>query len=203
MRIEDYLILTPENSKICGADMIYLNQDRAAFIIESSMTLARLGRMKKVRFHKLEEYAEIFEADVYQIKEGRLFVENLKNITATLRSDLKMKVSYKSTLRSLEGTSRKNLEIKARDISCGGMCFETEKDLMMTELYETVVPITRIPLVLNLKILRKTYDEERNIYVYGCRFVELNNNEDRLLREAVYRLQMIARKKIKPNKKEA
>ncbi len=201
MRSEDYVILTQGNVKMCSAELIYINMDRAAFTIESSIILTKISRMEKIRFHKVEEYAEIFEAKVFQIKEGKLFVENLKNITAELRSDLKMKVSYKSTVRSLEGLSRINVDVQARDISCGGFCFETEKDLMTTELYETVIPITKEPIVLKFRIIRKIFDKGKNVYVYGCCFVDLKINEERILRQAIFRLQMIARKKIKIKEK--
>jgi hypothetical protein len=202
MRSEDYVIFTQDNVKLCEAEMIYINIDRAAFIIDSIITLTKISRMEKIRFHKMEDYPELFEADVYQVKGEKLFVENLKNITAQLRSDLKVKVSYKSTVRMLDTPSSTNINIQSRDISCGGICFQTEQDLMTTELYETVVPITQDPIILRFRIIRKVFDKEKNVYVYGARFIELKHNEERMLRQAIFRLQMIARKKIKIKEKQ-
>lgn len=202
MRSEDYIILTHDNIKLCEAEIIYINSDRAAFFIDSVILLTRISHMEKIRFHKVEHYAEMFEAEVYQVKGEKLFVENLKNITAQLRSDLKMKVSYKSTVRMIDAISPLNINIQSRDISCGGICFQTEQDLMTTELYETVIPITHDPIILKFRIIRKIFDKEKNVYVYGARFIDLKHNEERMLRQAIFRLQMIARKKIKVKEKE-
>ncbi|NLK37281.1 MAG: PilZ domain-containing protein [Epulopiscium sp.] len=202
MRSENYIIFTQDNVKLCEAELIYINIDRAAFIIDSVITLTKISRMEKIRFHKVEDYPEMFEAEVYQVKGEKLFVENLKNITAQLRSDLKVRVSYKSSVRVIDSASPLNINIQSRDISCGGICFQAEQDLMTTELYETVVPITQDPIILKLRIIRKVFDKEKNVYVYGARFVELKHNEERMLRQAIFRLQMIARKKIKVKEKQ-
>jgi len=51
--------------------------------------------------------------------------------------------------------------------------------------------------LINFDILRKVYRYEEKEYVYGCKFVNLDEKEEEMLRQQVYHTNYVALKKIK------
>ena len=57
-----------------------------------------------------------------------------------------------------------------------------------------VVPVTSQPLVVRGEILRQRPTEREGVTLYAAKFVNLCNDEEMLLREAVFNLQLWGRK---------
>lgn len=66
----------------------------------------------------------------------------------------------------------------------------SKADLDKENKYEVVIHVTSDPIVVDLDIVRKEFQPEQNQYVYGSKFLDLNIVEERMLREAIFRLQM-------------
>ena len=204
MNEKKYLVLTDNNITLSEAYLIYMNAGYAVLRLKSERILKEISGMKFIRFHKLESYAEMFEGEVCQVKEDRLYVDGVVNISACMRSDLKVKVKSSSTITiadkdKKDGDGEERYLVSFLDISCGGLCIQSSADLDTDRVYEIIIPITVEPIMLNFEIKRKNFDEERKVYIYGGRFKNLNHNEERLLREAIFRLQMRENRKLLGN----
>ena len=66
----------------------------------------------------------------------------------------------------------------------------SKTDLDKEGSYEAVIHVTSDPIVVGLDIVRKEFQPESNQYVYGSKFSDLNIVEERMLREAIFKLQM-------------
>ncbi len=111
------------------------------------------------------------------------------------REDVKIGVSFTTYICACKETPAKKYAVQVRDISAGGFCFYFSEALPYgsSELYEIVFNHCRIPLVLNFSILwRKFISSGR--YAHGCEFSQLAKEEQDIIREYVYQLQLNERK---------
>lgn len=109
---------------------------------------------------------------------------------AQVRTNLRMPVDFTSYAYPLEGEDRKRAAIRANDLSGGGIAFYCARDFRPGEHLEVVIPITRTaPLLLKCEILRKG-GSNGDYTLYAAKFTDLINEEESLVREAVFRAQL-------------
>ncbi len=106
-----------------------------------------------------------------------------------LRENLRVSVKFRSYIYPLSGGWRGRREVRAVDVSCGGIAFAGESGLKDREQLEIVVPITIQPLVLRCEILRQEPKRD-GLQLYAAKFVDLCDDEEVMVREAVFRTQL-------------
>ena len=110
-----------------------------------------------------------------------------------MRKNFRMPVSVDSFIYPLTGGWPGRRKVVTQDLSCGGVAFFTDHSLRARERFEIVVPVTSEPLVVEGEILRVRPSEDGGSILYAARFVELCDDEEALLREAVFNLQLSGR----------
>lgn len=125
----------------------------------------------------------------------QLEVTKLNQNTENMRKNLRVLVRFSSFIYPLSGRWRGRRVVKSNDLSCGGVAFFCEGELSERENLEIVVPVTSQPLVLRCEILRKRPTEQQAT-LYAAKFVNLCDDEETVLREAVFNLQLRGRPKI-------
>ena len=101
-------------------------------------------------------------------------------------------VKFKSFIYPLSGIWKGRGEVQSVDISCGGIAFYGQYGLENGETLEIVIPITARPMVLRCQILRQQMLRNNRAF-YAAKFVDMCNDEETLLREAVFRVQLEGR----------
>lgn len=109
-----------------------------------------------------------------------------------MRENLRVSVKFRSFIYPISGSWRGRREVRAADVSCGGIAFSGESGLEDGEQLEIVVPITVQPLVLRCEILRQQPKRDR-VQFYAAKFVDLCDDEEVMVREAVFRTQLQGR----------
>jgi hypothetical protein len=83
-------------------------------------------------------------------------------------------------------------KVRLRDISLGGICFYSNKVFLVNQKVVLNLNSIREDLVVTAQVLRK--EKERTPinykYRYGCKFLPLNNEQQRLICEYVFRLEL-------------
>ena len=79
--------------------------------------------------------------------------------------------------------------IISHDLSCGGIAFFCARELREGEEAEVVIPLTAQPLILRIQILRRRPSAEV-IPLYAARFQDLIPQQEAMIREAVFGLQI-------------
>ena len=126
----------------------------------------------------------------------QLEVAKLTPDTGDMRKNLRVVVHFKSLIYPVSGGWAGRREIESNDLSCGGIAFFTDYSLQIGERLEIVIPVTSQPLVVLGQVLRMRRTEQAAIpLMYACKFLELCNDEETLLREAVFNLQLRGRPK--------
>ena len=124
----------------------------------------------------------------------QLEVTKIRSDRSDKRQNLRVISRFKSFVYPVSGRWKGRWEIEGNDISCGGVAFFCERPLEIQEQVEVVVPVTSQPLVVRGEILRQRPTEREGVTLYAAKFVNLCNDEEMLLREAVFNLQLWGRK---------
>lgn len=142
-----------------------------------------------IRFCLFLKYVEMYEGTVFDVKDDLVYIKDLRDNADKARKDVKLNVSFDSIISCFKaGCEPKNWPVRMKDISSGGICFICKEELNKDDIYETVIPITKFPLVLQFKIVRALKEEGTVGWIYGCSFVGMCEKEEKMLREVVYRL---------------
>lgn len=122
------------------------------------------------------------------LRRGNLVVlEPLRKLGAEVRQNLRMPVDFDTFVFPREGG---RIPVRANDLSCGGISFFTRAGFQPEELFHVVIPITDGgPLIVQAGILREASGggDER---LYAAKFVDLIHDEEVLIREAVFSVQI-------------
>lgn len=93
----------------------------------------------------------------------------------------------------MSGSWRGRRPVETHDLSCGGIAFFCGREFQIGEQFEVVVPVTSEPLVVKGQILRQRPVDGREDTLYAAKFIDLCNDEETILREAVFNLQLSGR----------
>lgn len=124
-----------------------------------------------------------------------IVVKRMKMLDAEKRQNLRMPTHFVSFLYPISGRWKGRRGITAKDLSCGGIAFFCREKLAVGEELEVVIPITSQPVLLRGEILRIRPDERENMCMYAAKFLDVCNDEEMLVREAVFNVQLSSRPK--------
>ena len=124
----------------------------------------------------------------------QLEVTKLTPEAGDMRKNLRVVVQFNSFIYPISGSWRGRRSVQSNDLSCGGVAFFTDHSLQARENLEIVIPVTSQPLVVRCELLRMRPTERSDI-LYAAKFVDLCDDEETLLREAVFNLQLRGRPK--------
>ena len=112
------------------------------------------------------------------------------------RRNFRVPVQEKSFLYPVDGSWKGRRAIETIDLSCGGISFYSDSGMNSGDIAEVVIPMTANPLLLQIKLLRKdevTAERAR----YAAKFVALQPEEDQMICEAVFNIQLQNRSRKK------
>ena len=129
------------------------------------------------------------EARIIGRKGDQVELELVRTLDEDVRKNLRIPVRFVSYLYPVSGSWKGRVPIVSKDLSCGGLAFYCPRTLDAGETVEVVVPVTAQPLVLPLQILRMRTCPDGETFYAGC-FLDLVREEENMVREAVFSLQI-------------
>ena len=150
---------------------------------------------KKFKLMSITDSSPSYEGTLVRSRNDIIQLEVKKSATNgnDMRKNLRVPVDVDSFIYPLTGGWLGRRKVRTLDLSCGGVAFFTDHSLRAGEHFEIVVPVTSQPLVVKGEILRVRPSGEGGSILYASKFVELCNDEETLLREAVFNLQLSGR----------
>lgn len=106
-----------------------------------------------------------------------------------MRRNLRVPVEFDSLLYPVNGIWPGRRTARSVNLSCGGIAFEARPGLWTQEIVEIVVPTVEAPLILKGEILRQR-DLDNGKVFYAAKFVDMCEDEEMLLRETVFSIQL-------------
>ncbi len=149
---------------------------------------------KKLKLLSIVDAGPSYEGTIVRSRNDmiQLEVAKLNQDTGDMRKNLRVTARFNSFIYPITGCWRGRREVESNDLSAGGIAFFTDHSLQIGERLEVVVPVTAEPLVVQCEILR-IRPAERAAPLYAAKFVGLCHDEDSLLRESVFNLQLRGR----------
>lgn len=125
-----------------------------------------------------------------------IVLEKLQALEKDMRQNLRVLTDFHSFIYPISGRWRGRREITCRDLSCGGIAFYCADPLEIGEQLEVVIPITIEPVLMRCKLLRQHPPVEAGSHtMYAAKFVDLCDDEETAVREAVFTTQLQTRPK--------
>ena len=151
---------------------------------------------KKLKLLSIMDKGPSYEGVIVRSRNDMIQLEVTKLTPAAgdMRKNLRVIVQFNSFIYPVSGAWRGRRIVQSNDLSCGGIAFFTDHSLQIGEQLEVVIPVTSQPLVVRCELLRMRPTERADI-LYAAKFVGLCNDEETLLREAVFNLQLRGRPK--------
>ncbi|WP_295740437.1 PilZ domain-containing protein [uncultured Oscillibacter sp.] len=119
----------------------------------------------------------------------RVALEKIASLDPDLRRNLRVPIKFDTFIYPITGQWRGRRAVQSIDLSCGGVAFYGDDGLEIGEKLEMVIPVTEEPVLLRCQILRR--QELRNDKVlYAIKFVDMCDNEEVTVREAVFSIQL-------------
>ncbi len=120
----------------------------------------------------------------------RIVIQPTAALAAAARENLRIQTNFRSVIYPLSGKWAGRRDIKAKDLSCGGVAFYCAQPLELNEAVELVLPVTDEPLILTTQILRIIPSQTSTPQLYATKFIGLIPDEEALIRKAVFSIQI-------------
>lgn len=190
--VEDVYVLLDSNSRPCARGTRKPSPDGKSIFISlfdgEPAILARIGILQAVPQDKAKEPQMV---RFIGARGAIVALEPMRGQGAAMRKNFRVPVFFESFIYPARGGRS---IIRSIDLSCGGVAFRAPIALAVGELFEIVVPLAATePLLLKAEILR-VHLEPSGINMYACKFVDTIDDEESLLREAVFAIQINANK---------
>ncbi|MCI8552776.1 MAG: PilZ domain-containing protein [Lawsonibacter sp.] len=123
-------------------------------------------------------------------KDDKMVIQPTAALGPAARENLRIVTDFESVMYPASGRWKGQRKIKAKDLSCGGLAFYSSIPLGEREIVEVVLPVTDSPLVVRTQVLRALPDDTSDKPLYASKFVDLIQDEEALIRKAVFSIQI-------------
>ena len=123
-------------------------------------------------------------------RDDRLVVQPTAALGPAARENLRILTDFESVMYPVTGRWKGQRSLRAKDLSCGGIAFYSGIPLEDREIVEMVLPVTDSPVVVRAQMIRQLKDESSQLPLYAAKFVDLIQDEEALIRKAVFSIQI-------------
>lgn len=184
---ENFYVLMDSNSRPCARGVRKAAPDGKTLFISlvegDTAMLSRIGVLQAVPQDKsLPPQMVRFIGS----RERIIALEPMRDLGSAMRRNFRVPVTFDSFVYPPGGG---RAALRSVDLSCGGIAFRCRMSLAVGDRFEVVVPLTSEgPLLLNAEALRVHLDPGGNLY--ACKFVDMIDDQETMLREAVFAIQI-------------
>lgn len=123
-------------------------------------------------------------------RDDKMVIQPTAALGPAARENLRILTDFESVMYPVTGRWKGQRTFKAKDLSCGGIAFWSGIPLEEREIVEMVLPVTDSPLVVKTQVLRRLEDNSTELPLYASKFVDLIQDEESLIRKAVFSIQI-------------
>lgn len=174
--------------------------DDAVFELDDKTEIEKLKIARAIKFQMMHPTKGImkYKGIVFSVMGLIIYIKQLEVLEVIQRrEDVKAYMEVESKITPFLYESMGSTDVIIKDISCGGICLSSKNKLDTQIVYEIMIPFTRLPLELKFKVMRTIKSDNEGIFVYGCRFINLRNEEEAIIRSYVFKSQIEERNRLK------
>lgn len=147
---------------------------------------------QQLRLVSMDRTTPMVTGRVLRSRGDVLWLERGQSLDEEIRQNLRVSARFKTYLYPVSGSWKGRLAVTAQDLSCGGIAFFSDGALAPGEIVELVIPITFQPLLVQARMLRPR-PSTSSIQLWSAKFIDLVEEQERLIRETVFGLQILNR----------
>lgn len=184
-----YLILDSRGEAVAHGTSEYAPQQAEWRMTIPDGDLEEIAKHTNLELVGNSDAVPALEVRIVRREGNTIVVEPIRRLEQSLRRNLRIPVRFDSFIYPKSGKWKGRAAIVSRDLSCGGLGFYCTRLLEERERVQVVIPVTTQPLLLDLEILRCQTGVE-GARLYSARFPSLLREEESMVREAVFSLQL-------------
>ncbi len=183
-----FMLIDTANHMLCEGQVKEFWRTEGTFQIESGIKeLKKIEEGQSVRFMFMEGHKGIFVGQVVNKQGTTLLVENIKNMGADMKEDVRIKTDIDTKLFATNGEDDITAwSVVVDDISAGGAAIKIKTKIPLEQKLELAVPYGSTYMMINLIPLREQIEEEG--FKYGCKFYDLTRTEEKMVRSMVFKI---------------
>lgn len=189
-----YLILDSRDEPLARGQLKSAPRDEIWQVLVLDGKVAEVMEHEEIQLVPMQDGLLPLRGRILRGRYDNIVVKRTQTLDVEKRQNLRMPTSFHSFIYPPEGGMwLGRWDIRAKDLSCGGIAFFCLGALSVGERVEVVVPITSQPVLLQGQVLRIRPNEEDGTCLYAAKFLDLCNDEEMLVREAVFNVQLSRR----------
>lgn len=196
MSNDRFMMINSSNKMICeGIVKEYYHGDAEFQVVNGSNILKALEVGCYIRFIFMEGRKGIFEGEVVDIQGNRITLENIRSLAKFVKEDVRIDTEFDTRvfIKNNEGDIFA-WNVTVADISAGGVRLLCNQPISMNRVMEVAIPHHTSYIIVDALLIRESIEstEQGDFYNYGCKFYDLTNETERMVRSMVF--QIAARK---------
>ena len=188
-----YVILDSQNNPIAPGQLVSPPDDETLQVLVLENKVDDVAKHEIVHLIAMGSGDASLQCQVLRERGDKVILKRIAALDPEVRRNLRVPVKFDSFLYPLPSSSwRGRAAVQSLDLSCGGIAFYSDFFLELHEQAEIVVTPTDEPLILHCEVLRRQ-ELQNNRYMYATKFVDMCEDEEVVVREAVFSLQLQSR----------
>lgn len=185
---QEYHFLMDKNSNYLARGSLQSNPDNDNILFKVlNGDIDEILRMEIVQVVPTDKTQSVTMGKAISRRMNVITIEPMRDMGMGVRKNFRMPVDFESFIYPDSGG---RYIIKSIDLSCGGIAFYTIAELPAGAEMEVVIPITAdAPIIVRCTILR-AFPVAPPLHKYACQFVGLIQDEENLIQEAVFNIQL-------------
>lgn len=187
-----YLIMDSQNNALANGELITsLDDTPIRMNILDNQVDAVTAHEVIVLFSSVSQELPI-QCRILRCRGDTVMLEKIATLDPEIRRNLRVPVKFDTFIYPIASSSWKGRHaVQSIDLSCGGIAFYSDFFMEVHDEVEIVITPTEEPVILHCYILKR--QDLQNRYMYATKFVDLCEDEEVAVREAVFSLQLQAR----------
>ena len=184
-----YIILDSQNAPLASGQLLSPPGDEMLQLLVLDNKVDHVTAHEIVNLIAMGSSDASLQCQVLRARGDKVVLKRIATLDPEVRRNLRVPVKFDSFVYPVTGRWRGRRRVQSLDLSCGGVAFRGETGLQEGERVELVVPTNEAPLILCCQILR-VKDLQDGKQLYATKFVDMCEDEEVTVREAVFSLQL-------------
>lgn len=188
-----YLIMDTQNNGLASGELISPPGDTEPMrlsILDNKVDTVMAHEVITLFSSSSEELP--IQCRILRQRGDTILVEKIATLDPEVRRNLRVPTKFNTFIYPISSSPWVGRRpVATIDLSCGGIAFYSDFYLELHDEVEIVVTPTEQPVILHCEVLRR--QELQNRFMYATKFVDMCEDEEVAVREAVFSLQLQSR----------
>ena len=185
-----YLVLDGQGTPLANAVLEFPPNSEVLQIRVLNNKVDKVAEHREIQLIGMDDSTPNRVGVIIRQRDDKMVIQPTAALGPAARENLRILTDFESVMYPVTGRWKGQRTLKAKDLSCGGIAFWSSSTLEEREIVEMVLAVTDFPLLVKAQVLRQLDDESSSQPLYASKFVDLIQDEEALIRKAVFSIQI-------------